>query len=389
MNWIQAKRYEATNTSSTTAELDVSVVCPFYNEATIIGDAVKTLLDKLETLDASWELIVVNDGSRDDSCDIVSVIAEFEPRLRLLSYPQNRGRGYALRTGIARARGNIIVTTEIDLSWGDDIVARLYDAMIQDPNADIIVASPNLPGGGYKNVPEKRVQTSRMGNLVIRALMSNAVTMNTGMTRVYRREVIQSMPLEEDRKEFHLEVIMKAQAMNYQISEIPCVLEWKEYKYKGQRVERKSSSKVKKLVLSHSLFSLFANPIRYVWGLGAAAIGLSIIFFIWSLIRLVGGEISVFTVIISLSLAIIAVLLFAFGVIAQQGFMVQREIWTLKRDMVHLRHPFELGEVVELTSDQDFNILTGNGDSSSVGTTQYQPKKPGKKTPVRRAQEGS
>lgn len=378
MNWIQAKRYEVTNRSDNTAGLDVSVVCPFYNEAAIIDEAVKTLLEKLKTLDASWEFIAVNDGSRDGSCDIVSKIAESEPRLRLLSYPHNRGRGYALRTGITRARGRLIVTTEIDLSWGDDIVTRLYDAMLKDPNADIIVASPNLPGGGYKNVPGKRVLTSRMGNLVIRMLMSNAVTMNTGMTRVYRREIIQSMPLEEDRKEFHLEVIMKAQAMNYQISEIPCFLEWKEYKYKGQRVERKSSSKVKKLVLSHSLFSLFANPIRYVWGLGAGAVGLSLIFFIWSLIRLIGGEVSVFTVIIGLSLAIIAVLLFTFGVIAQQGFMVQREIWTLKRDMVHLRRPFELDEVLELCSDQDFNILTGNGDSSSAVMTQYQISKEGK-----------
>ena len=111
------------------------------------------------------------------------------------------------------------------------------------------------------------------------------------------------------------------------------MLEWKEYKLKGERVKRKSSSKVNHLVLSHTLFSLFANPIRYVWGLGAVVVLISFFFFVWSLIRLLLGLVSVFTITISLSLAIIALLLFAFGIIAQQGYMVQREIWTLKRNL--------------------------------------------------------
>ncbi|MFV2041264.1 MAG: hypothetical protein ACC644_04650, partial [Candidatus Hydrothermarchaeales archaeon] len=89
--------------------------------------------------------------------------------------------------------------------------------------------------------------------------------MNTGMTRAYRRRCIRSLPLEEDGKEFHLEVVLKAQAMHYRISEIPAILEWKEYKHEGQRTQRQSSSKVNKLIVSHSLFSLFGNPVRYVW----------------------------------------------------------------------------------------------------------------------------
>lgn len=324
----------------------LTVVCPFYNEEQIVGEAVRTLLAKMEELDVPWELITVNDGSTDDSYDVVAEIAESEPRLRLLSYPFNRGRGYALRTGIAEARGDIVITTEIDLSWGDDIVQRLHDAMQNHPEADIIVASPHLPTGGYKNVPRKRVFYSEMGNLVIRTLMSNAVTMNTGMTRAYRREVIQSLPLEEDRKEFHLEVIMKAHALHYRIAEIPCVLEWKDYKHQGGRVERKSSSKVNKLILSHSLFSLFANPIRYVWGLGFGAAVISFVFLLWSVVRLIGGEVSVFTLIISLSFALMALLLFAFGVIAQQGNMIQSEIWSLKRD-IKLRENEAPGAVIE------------------------------------------
>ena len=319
--------------SAESDKIEVSVVCPFYNEGKIIEDAVKTLLKKMGELDVGWELIVVNDGSIDDSQKIVKKICETTPKLRLLSYPFNQGRGYALRTGIAAARGEIIITTEIDLSWGDDIVNRLFKTVKDNPDADIIVASPHLKGGGYKNVPPKRVFLSKFGNKIIRTFMTNAATMNTGMTRAYKREVIQTIPLEEKRKEFHLEVIMKAQALGYRIIEIPCVLEWKAYKHKGKRVKRKSSSKVNKLLLTHSLFSLFANPIRYVWGFSLISLIISSAFFIWSVFRLYYGLVSVFTVIICLTMFIIAIILFGFGLLAQQNNMIQREFWTLKREL--------------------------------------------------------
>jgi len=318
-------------------EVELSVVCPFFNEEQIIEKAVTTLLERLEKLNTSWELIIVNDGSTDDSREIVTRLCEKYSRLQLVSYGINRGRGYALRQGIARAKGEIIVTTEIDLSWGEDIVERLYETIKERSAADIVVASPHLAGGGYNNVPWKRVFFSRFGNWIIRACMTNAVTMNTGMTRAYRREVIQSIPLEEDEKEFHLEVIMKAQALGYRLIEIPCILEWKSYKHAGKRVNRKSSSQINRLIVSHTLFSLFANPVRYVWGMSAASIFLSVAFLVWAFIHLFMRLESVFLLIISLSFGIISLMFFTFGVIAQQGNMIQRELWTIKQSMLMLR----------------------------------------------------
>jgi glycosyltransferase involved in cell wall biosynthesis len=317
----------------TEASIDLSVVCPFFNEEQIIGEAIESLLSHLDRLPVKWELIVVNDGSRDDSLAVASKISERHPNLRVISYPNNRGRGNALKTGIDQARGAIIVTTEIDLSWGEDIVERLYQAAIENPDTDVIVASPHLPGGHYKNVPRNRVLYSRLGNLIIRACMSNAVSMNTGMTRVYRRDAIRSLPLDELGKEFHLEVILKAQALGYRIAEIPAVLEWKEYKHQGQRTQRKSSTKVNKLIVTHSLFSLFGNPVRYVWMLAGIATLFSGGFLVAAVVRYAMGLVSVYMGIMSLALAMIAILLFSFGVIAQQGNMIQREIWRLKQDL--------------------------------------------------------
>jgi dolichol-phosphate mannosyltransferase len=312
--------------------MDVSVVCPFYNEAGILEQAVRTLMKRLASLNATWELIIVNDGSTDGSDDIAARLAIEHPSLRVLGYRYNRGRGFALRTGVSAAAGDLIVTTEIDLSWGDSIVHDLVNALDQWPDVDIVVASPHLAGGAYKNVPFKRVWLSRIGNRVIRACMSNAVTMNTGMTRGYRRGAILSLPLTEDGKEFHLEVILKATAFGLRIREIPAVLEWKEYKHRGQRIKRKSSSRVNRLIVSHSLFSMFANPVRYVWGLSLVSSLLGAMFLTIAVWSLYFKQDAIYSALLSVSLVILGIVLFVIGVVMKQGNMIQRELWILQRN---------------------------------------------------------
>jgi dolichol-phosphate mannosyltransferase len=311
--------------------VDVSIVCPFYNEAQIVEHAIRKMLEQLGALQGRWELIVVNDGSTDGSDAIARRVAAESQHIRVLGYPRNRGRGYALRTGIAAARGNIVVTTEIDLSWGETIVSDLVEAMRRWPDTDIVVASPHLRGGGYKNVPAKRVWLSRIGNRIIRICMSNAVTMNTGMTRAYRRDVIQSLPLFENDKELHLEVLLKAMAFGYRIREIPATLEWKEYKLPDQPVQRKSSSRVNRLIVSHSLFSILANPVRYVWALSLVSFAFAVVSFIGAVVLFYLRLVSAYTALLSLSLFIVAVVLFILGVVLKQGNIIQRELWTLQR----------------------------------------------------------
>jgi glycosyltransferase involved in cell wall biosynthesis len=308
--------------------MKVSVVCPFFNEAAILDHTIRHLLQQLESLDADWELIVVNDGSTDDSERIARAIPS--PRLRVLGYRHNRGRGYALRTGIAEATGDIVVTTEIDLSWGDRIVHDLVDAFRRDPMVDIVVASPHLPPGGYRNVPAKRVWISRIGNLIIRTLMTNKVTMNTGMTRAYRRTFIQSLPLSEDGKEFHLEVILKATAFGVRVAEVPALLEWKQYKHQGKQVNRKSSSRIRRLIVSHSLFSLYAHPVRYVLGLSMLTFVLGAFFLGGAVVLYVIKMVSAYWAILGVSLIILALGLFMMALVMQQGWLIQRELWKMQ-----------------------------------------------------------
>ena len=139
-------------------------------------------------------------------------------------------------------------------------------------------------------------------------------------------------------KEFHLEVILKAQALGYRIAEIPALLEWPLYRHEGKEVKRKSSSKVNKLMISHSLFSLFAQPIRYIWPLAGASVLVAIGFFLAGVIRFSMGLVSVYMLIVALAFGIIALILFIFGILSQQGNMLQVELWRVNQEVLRLRN---------------------------------------------------
>jgi glycosyltransferase involved in cell wall biosynthesis len=309
----------------------ISVVCPFYNEAQILEWATKLMLKNLSTLKEEWELVLVNDGSRDGSLKIVEPIARENPNLRIVTYPKNRGRGYALRMGVAHSHGDIVVTTEVDCSWGDDIVHRIVDEFNKRPDADIIIASPHLRGGRYKNVPKKRVFLSKLGNHVIRTGLSYGITMNTGMTRGYRREKFLSLPLNEDGKEMHLEVISKSLAFNYRIYEIPAVLEWRAHDLtKAAEKKRKSSSKINRLIRTHLLFSLVAAPFRYIYVVSGLSFFSATVFISLAAYHLFTPLPSINFALTGLLLGLFAFLVFAIGVLAHQIFATQRELWRIR-----------------------------------------------------------
>src|SRR5205807_467383 len=142
----------------------VSVICPAYNERVGIENAVAKLKKCLDALPWAIEVLLVNDGSTDDTEEKAVRAIAGDCRFRMLRHYVNFGRGRALRTGFREARGEIIVTTEGDLSWGEDVIARLVSFLDQNPRYDAVFASPHLPGGGYRNVPFHRVFLSTRGN---------------------------------------------------------------------------------------------------------------------------------------------------------------------------------------------------------------------------------
>ena len=114
----------------------ISIVIPAYNESKRIPFTLDKILDHLRREEWDVEIIVVNDGSTDDTRAIVQTYAERNPIIRLVENPGNRGKGYSIRNGMQRARGDILAFTDADypcsmselkkliagLSTGDDVV---------------------------------------------------------------------------------------------------------------------------------------------------------------------------------------------------------------------------------------------------------------------------
>jgi len=316
----------------------ISIVSPFYNEQAILANALDRMIFNLEKMEESWELVVVNDGSTDNSLAVATEKTAIDPRIKIVTYEKNQGRGYALKRGIDHAQGELIITTEIDCSWGDNIVASLSHALYQDKTLDIVIASTKLPGGGYVNVPSNRVFLSKVANSFLRLTVSKKTTMFTGMTRGYRAAAIKRLPISEKGKEFHLDVLAKANAFGLKVGEIPATITWQDEKLaRAGAPKRKSSSKIPNIIRSHLLFGLSGRPYRYLFSSSLITGSLAIAFLSWGVVNFLKGVVSIYLLTLAFSSFILAVLLGGIGVLALQQNTLLREIWIVRKEIQELK----------------------------------------------------
>jgi glycosyltransferase involved in cell wall biosynthesis len=178
------------------------VVVPCYNEQATILQLLKRVLE------SPWvaEVVVVDDGSRDDSRTLLAGVDE--PRVRVLLQPQNQGKGAALRRGFAEASAPYVVVQDADLEYDPSEYGELLQPLL-DGRADVVFGSRFLSGRPHRVL----YFWHSMGNKLL-TLLSNMMT-DLNLTdmetcyKVFRREVIQSIEIEEDRFGFEPEVTAK------------------------------------------------------------------------------------------------------------------------------------------------------------------------------------
>ena len=222
----------------------------------------------------------------------------------------------------------------------------------------MVVASPNLPGGGYRNVPATRVAISRLGNVLLRFTSSTKLTMYTGMTRGYRRDKFLALPIDEKEKEFHLDVARKALAFGFRIHEVPAVLEWKSHRLaKSAAGTRKSSSRIPKLMRTHLLFSMASAPFRYLFPL-AVVIGLvGLLFFAGAVRNLFTEEPSAFYALMALGLFLFAFLMLGLAVLAHLGIELLQNPWRLRSEVYRSQAEAQpVGEASETTNAEPWVV---------------------------------
>ena len=137
-----------------------SLCIPMYNELSIIKETAQTLSDYMSANFEDYEIIFSNDGSK-DGCD--KAVEEMNlPSVRVVGYEQNRGKGYAVRVAMLAAEGDVVMFTDADLAYGTDVIKRVYNTFIENPDADMVIGSRNLSADGYEGYTAIRKLASKM-----------------------------------------------------------------------------------------------------------------------------------------------------------------------------------------------------------------------------------
>lgn len=202
--------------------MKISLVIPMYNESAIIADAVKTFSSYMEKRFTDWELIFVDDGSADGCGDTVAASHEKDGRVRLCRYTPNRGKGYAVRTGVLAAEGDIILFTDCDNAYGEEAIGRLAEVM-EESGADVVVGSRNLSKDGYDGYTFLRKIASKAYIKVIAVAAGFKLSDSQCGIKGFRADVAKKIfsNCEVDRFAFDLEVIMIATKLGAVIGEMP------------------------------------------------------------------------------------------------------------------------------------------------------------------------
>ena len=148
---------------------ELSVIIPAFNEEKTIASTCKRLNDFLSAHYASFEILFVNDGSMDQTAEMIGSLAKEYPAVRPEGYEKNRGKGCAVRTGMLAASGEVRVFTDCDLAYGESAIKDLVDAM-KKSGADIVIGSRAIASDGYSGYSFLRKAMSRVYLCLIRLL---------------------------------------------------------------------------------------------------------------------------------------------------------------------------------------------------------------------------
>ncbi len=196
----------------------LSVVIPCYNEMATLAKCVARVR-AIASDDLAVEIVIVDDASTDESLATAEALADRHPEIKVYSHERNQGKGAALRTGFSKVTGEFVAVQDADLEYDPSDLVRLLEPL-ESGKADVVFGSRFLSTGPHRVL----YFWHRVGNQFL-TLISNIFT-DLNLTdmetcyKVFKREVIQSIEIEEDRFGFEPEVVAKLAHLRLRIYEM-------------------------------------------------------------------------------------------------------------------------------------------------------------------------
>jgi glycosyltransferase involved in cell wall biosynthesis len=283
----QTRLHLSTNDDGVTGEPVrplVSLVVPAYNESAVLERNLNTLCRYLQLLENEfrWEIVLINDGSTDETGPLAEAFARKVNNIRVLHHARNFGLGQALKTAFACCQGDFIVTMDIDLSYSPDHIHALLTQM-RKSGAKITVASPYMNGGKTSNVPWLRRKLSKWANRFLALAAKGDVSTLTGMVRAYDADFLKSLNLKSVGMEINPEIVYKAMILRAQVEEVPAHLDWHLQNTEGTK--RRSSMRMLRHTLAVLLSGFLFRPVMFFLVPGLALLFLAIYVNSWMFIH--------------------------------------------------------------------------------------------------------
>jgi glycosyltransferase involved in cell wall biosynthesis len=239
--------------------MKLSILMPVYNERTVVERSISLVLNAPLPENMERELIIVDDCSTDGTSDILQRLAAAFPQIQLYRHAKNSGKGAAVRTAIDKASGDFSLIQDADLEYDPSEYPRLLRPLL-DGHADAVFGSRYMAGEQTRILPFWHSMINKGLTLVSNMFCNLNLTDMETCYKVFRTDLLKSIPIRSDRFGFEPEIVMKSAKRKFRIYEVPISYHGRTYE-EGKKIGWKDGLKALAVILKFWLIDdLYAAP---------------------------------------------------------------------------------------------------------------------------------